>query len=110
MEDSAKTLGYLLEPVPVMLLLMTILLMLQLKDIRKLFIILCTAPLGVTGVMLGLIIFTVPLALLWPELGILGRTGIIVSGNSVRADRSDRPAFCRPAISPWESVLDDQLS
>lgn len=39
LEDSAKTLGYLLEPVPVMLLLMMILLMLQLKDIRKLFII-----------------------------------------------------------------------
>ena len=97
LEDSAKTLGYLLEPVPVMLLLMMILLMLQLKDIRKLFIILCTAPLGVTGVMLGLIIFNAPLGFM-AELGILALTGIIIR-NFRRADRSDRPAFAGRQIS-----------
>ena len=106
LEDSAKTLGYLLEPVPVMLLLMMILLMLQLKDIRKLFIILCTAPLGVTGVMLGLIIFNAPLGFM-AELGILALTGIIIRNSVVLIDQID--LHLQAGRSPWESVLESAI-
>ena len=106
LEDSAKTLGYLLEPVPVMLLLMMILLMLQLKDIRKLFIILCTAPLGVTGVMLGLIIFNAPLGFM-AELGILALTGIIIRNSVVLIDQID--LHLQAGKSPWESVLESAI-
>lgn len=39
-----------------MLVLMLILLMFQMKDIRKLFVILATAPLCITGIALGLLL------------------------------------------------------
>lgn len=106
LEDSSKTLGYLLEPVPIMLLIMVSLLMLQLKDIRKLFIILCTAPLGITGVMLGLIIFNAPLGFM-AELGILALAGIIIRNSVVLIDQID--LHLQEGKPPWESVLESAI-
>ena len=106
LEDSSKTFGYLLKPVPVMLLVMMILLMLQLKDIRKLFVILCTAPLGLTGVMLGLIIFNAPMGFM-AELGTLALTGIIIRNSVVLIDQID--LHLQAGKSPWEAVLESAI-
>ncbi len=86
LEDSQKTLKHLLQPVPVMIVLMMILLMLQLQDIRKLFVILCTAPLGIIGVIFGLLIFRSTLGFM-AELGILALTGIIIRNSVVLIDQ-----------------------
>lgn len=106
LEDSSKTLNYLLEPVPVMLLVMMILLMLQLKDIKKLIIILCTAPLGITGVMLGLLTFNAPLGFM-AELGILALTGIIIRNSVVLIDQID--LNLKAGKTPWEAVLESAI-
>lgn len=86
LEDSKKTLTHLMKPVPVMIVLMMILLMLQLQDIRKLFVILCTAPLGIIGVIWGLLIFNSTLGFM-AELGILALTGIIIRNSVVLIDQ-----------------------
>lgn len=86
LEDSNKTLAHLLKPIPVMLLLMVVLLMLQLQDVRKLFVILCTAPMGVIGVIWGLLFFNSTLGFM-AELGILALTGIIIRNSVVLIDQ-----------------------
>ena len=57
MENSNKALNYLIEPVPAMFIVMIILLIMQLKDVRKMIVIACTAPMGVIGVMIGLLLY-----------------------------------------------------
>ena len=44
LEDSNDTLNYLMKPIPLMLLLIVVLIMLQMQDIRKLLVIMLTAP------------------------------------------------------------------
>ena len=101
LEQSNKTLGYLLKPVPAMVIIMMVLLMLQLKDIRKLFIIICTAPMGIIGVMLGLIVFRASLGFM-AELGILALTGIIIRNSVVLIDQIN--LHLEAGLSPWQAV------
>ena len=86
LEDSRKTLNYLLKPVPVMIILMTILLMLELQDVRKLFIIFCTVPLGIIGVVWGLLLFNSTMGIM-AELGVLALAGIIIRNSVVLIDQ-----------------------
>ena len=44
LEDSNDTLNYLMKPIPLMMLLIVVLIMLQMQDIRKLLVIMLTAP------------------------------------------------------------------
>ena len=86
LEDSKKTLNYLLKPVPLMLMLNMILIMLQLQDVRKLIVIMLTAPMGIIGVIFGLLLFNSPLGFM-AELGILALTGTIIRNSMVIVDQ-----------------------
>ncbi|MDO4921288.1 MAG: efflux RND transporter permease subunit [Phascolarctobacterium sp.] len=86
LEDSKKTLNYLLQPVPLMILLIMILIMLQLQDIRKLVVIMLTAPMGIIGVIFGLLLFNASLGFM-AELGILALTGTIIRNSMVIVDQ-----------------------
>lgn len=86
LEDSNKTLSYLLKPVPLMLLLIIILIMVQMQDIRKLAVILLTAPMGVIGVIFGLLLFNSTMGFM-AELGILALTGTIIRNSMVLVDQ-----------------------
>lgn len=86
LEDSKKTLNYMLKPVPLMLMLIMILIMLQLQDVRKLIVIMLTAPMGIIGVIFGLLLFNSPLGFM-AELGILALTGTIIRNSMVIVDQ-----------------------
>ena len=86
LEDSNKTLSYLLKPVPLMLLLIIILIMVQMQDVRKLAVILLTAPMGVIGVIFGLLLFNSTMGFM-AELGILALTGTIIRNSMVLVDQ-----------------------
>lgn len=86
LEDSTKTLKSLAKPIPIMLLLIVIIVMLELQDLRKLFVILLTAPLGLIGVILGLLFFNSTLGFM-AELGILALSGTIIRNSMVLVDQ-----------------------
>ena len=86
LEDSQKTLNYLLKPVPLMLVLIMVLIMLQLQDVRKLLVIMLTAPMGIIGVIVGLLLFNSSLGFM-AELGILALTGTIIRNSMVIVDQ-----------------------
>ena len=86
LEDSQKTFNYLMKPVPLMVLLIMILIMIQLQDIRKLLVIMLTAPMGIIGVIFGLLLCNSTLGFM-AELGILALTGTIIRNSMVIVDQ-----------------------
>lgn len=88
-EKSANALVSILAPVPAMLVIMLVLLMLMLKDIKKLFVVICTAPLGIIGVILGLFLFNTPLGIM-AEIGALALIGTIIRNATVLVDQIDQ--------------------
>ncbi len=88
-EKSEDSLRSLLGPVPAMLVIMLILLMTMLKDVRKVIIVVCTAPLGIVGVILGLFLFNTPLGIM-AEIGALALIGTIIRNSTVLVDQIDQ--------------------
>lgn len=106
LEDSNKTLGYLMKPIPIMILLIMILIMIQLQDIRKLIVIMLTAPMGIIGVIFGLLLFNSTLGFM-AELGILALTGTIIRNSMVIVDQIQQhlDAGMTPAQAITESAI-----
>lgn len=85
-ENSSKTLRYLLNPMPIMALAMLILMMLQMQDLRKIFIVICTAPLCIIGISLGLLIFNAPMGVM-AQVGSFAIIGTVIRNSMVIIDQ-----------------------
>ena len=106
LEDSNKTLNYLLKPVPLMLLLIIILIMVQMQDVRKLAVILLTAPMGVIGVIFGLLLFNSTMGFM-AELGILALTGTIIRNSMVLVDQIQQ--HLDAGMSPVQAITESAI-
>ena len=106
LEDSKKTLNYLLQPVPFMVLLIMILIMLQLQDVRKLAAIMLTAPMGIIGVIFGLLLFNASLGFM-AELGILALTGTIIRNSMVIVDQIQQ--HLDAGMTPAEAIVESAI-
>ncbi len=102
-EESSKAQGPIAEVVPLMLFLMATFLMIQLHSMRKLFLVASVAPLGLIGVVLGLIPFGQPLGFV-AILGVLALIGIIIRNSVILVTQID--AFERDGRSPWDAVVE----
>jgi multidrug efflux pump subunit AcrB len=80
-EEAGKGQSPIIQIVPIMLLVMITVLMIQLQSFQKLFLVISVAPLGLIGVVLGLLPFHQPLGFV-AILGVLALIGIIIR-NSV---------------------------
>jgi len=85
-ESSIKALGYLMNPMPVVAVIMLILMMLQIQDIRKMLCVLCTAPLGIAGIAVGLLIFNAPMGIM-AEIGSFALVGTIIRNSMLIMDQ-----------------------
>ena len=74
LENSQKSLKYLLVPVPVMVIIIMTLLMFQLRSPSLMFLALITAPMGLIGVSWGMLLFGKSLGFV-ADLGILALGG-----------------------------------
>jgi multidrug efflux pump subunit AcrB len=102
-ENSAKSIKFLVEPVPAMIIIIMILLMLQLQSIPKTILTLLTAPLGIIGVAAGLFLTGKPLGFV-VQLGILALSGIIMRNSVILMDQIDQQLAA--GASPWNAVID----
>ena len=87
-EQSAKAFRNLMGPIPGMLVLMLILIMFQMQDVRKLFVILCTAPLCICGISLGLLLFDAPMGVM-AEVGSFALIGTVIRNSMVIIQQID---------------------
>lgn len=105
-EKSVETLETLLRPVPMMLIIMLVLLMIMLKDVRKMFVVLCTCPLGLIGVILGLFLFNTPLGIM-AQVGALALIGTIIRNSTVLVDQIDQ--HLQQGMTTYQAVTESVI-
>ncbi|WP_037350720.1 efflux RND transporter permease subunit [Anaeroarcus burkinensis] len=112
-EMSVKAIGWLLGPVPVMLVIIVSLLMIQLQNISKMVLTLLTAPLGIIGVSLGLLVTGRPMGFV-VQLGILALAGIIIRNSVILIDQIEqhikqgeplREAIVNAAVTRFRPIM-----
>ncbi len=85
-EESAKGEGSLKAVIPWMLMAIVTLLMLQLQDVGRTVLVLLTAPLGLIGVTLALLVFRVPFGFV-ATLGVIALSGMIMRNSVILVDQ-----------------------
>jgi len=85
-EESAENMGSVANYLPLSGFIIVILLIIQFNSLRKMTMILCTIPLGVIGMVIGLLIFGVPFGFM-AFLGVISLAGIVINNAIVLMDR-----------------------
>lgn len=102
LERSVKARTLLLAPVPLMIFAILTLLMFQFQNIPKMMLILLTAPLGVGGVSMSLLLTGRPMGFV-VQLGILALSGIIIRNSVILIDQID--SHLKAGESMWDSIV-----
>ncbi|WP_282117130.1 efflux RND transporter permease subunit [Cellulophaga baltica] len=85
-ESTAENMGAVAAYLPLSAFIIVMLLIIQFNSFRKMAMIVCTIPLGVIGMVLGLLIFNVPFGFM-AFLGVISLAGIVINNAIVLVDR-----------------------
>jgi len=102
-EESDKANRALMAVAPLMLVTILLLLMLQLQDFSRMWMVLLTAPLGLIGVVPALLVFNAPLGFV-AILGIIALGGMIMRNSVILIDQVQ--IEINEGRDPWNAVLD----
>ncbi len=101
-EDSARGQASVNAGVPLFILVVLTLLMLQLKSFARTFLVFMTAPLGMIGVTLFLLLFNTPFGFV-AMLGTIALSGMIMRNSVILVDQIDHDIG--DGIAPWDAVV-----
>jgi multidrug efflux pump subunit AcrB len=92
-----------LAVIPIMFILMLFILMVQLQSVQKLAIVMLTAPLGLIGVTLALLVSHKPFGFV-AMLGVFALTGMIIRNSvvliaQIQANENEK-------MDPWHAIVD----
>ncbi|OUS02844.1 multidrug transporter [Flavobacteriales bacterium 33_180_T64] len=85
-ESSAENMGAVIKYLPLSGFIIVMLLIIQFNSFRKMTMIVLTIPLGVIGMVIGLLIFRVPFGFM-AFLGVISLAGIVINNAIVLVDR-----------------------
>ncbi|VBB07424.1 acriflavin resistance protein [Lucifera butyrica] len=106
LERSQISIGFLLQPVPAMVVIILTLLMLQLQKMSLAFLTVMTAPLGIIGVSLSMLLTQRPMGFV-AELGILALGGMIIRNSVILIDQIEQ--HIKGGESPWNAIIDSAV-
>lgn len=106
LERSKISMGYLLQPVPAMFLVIITLLMFQLQKLSLTFLTLLTAPLGIIGTGIALVLTQRPMGFV-TEVGILALGGMIIRNAVILIDQIQQ--HISAGESPWDAIIDSTI-
>ncbi|KYZ77681.1 multidrug transporter AcrB [Anaerosporomusa subterranea] len=106
LEDSQKTIGYLLEPIPMMAVIIMVLLMFQLQSIAQMLLVMLTAPMGFIGVSIALLLTNSPMNFV-AQLGVLSLCGMIIRNSVVLIDQINQ--HIAQGEAPWDAIIDSAI-
>ena len=106
LEKSKSSMEFLLQPVPVMIVLIVILLMFQLQKMSLMVLTLLTAPLGIIGVSLSMLLTLRPMGFV-AELGILALSGMIIRNSVILIDQIEQ--HIKAGEAPWEAIINSAV-
>ncbi|MBX9862723.1 MAG: efflux RND transporter permease subunit [Hyphomicrobium sp.] len=101
-EDSAKAQASIFAVFPIMLLMMTTILMIQLRSFQKLVMVLLTAPLALIGVVASLLLFRIPMGFV-AILGVISLIGMVIRNSVILIEQIDM--HINDGEPPWEAVI-----
>ncbi|HMM23122.1 MAG TPA: efflux RND transporter permease subunit, partial [Selenomonadales bacterium] len=106
-EEGIKSGKHLAEPIPVMLIIIMVLLMMQLQSIPRMLLTLLTAPLGIIGVAVSLLLTGSPMGFV-VQLGILALSGIIMRNSVILADQIEQHLAAGDSL--WDAIVASTIS
>ncbi|WP_378952983.1 efflux RND transporter permease subunit [Pelosinus sp. sgz500959] len=105
-EKSKTSIGFLLQTVPIMLVTIILLLMFQLQKISLTILTLLTAPLGIIGVSLSMLLTMRPMGFV-AQLGILALSGMIIRNSVILIDQIEQ--HIKAGESPWDAIINSAV-
>jgi len=101
-EESAKGETSIKAVMPLMLLGVVTLLMIQLQSMGRTFLVLLTAPLGLIGVAIALLVFRVPFGFV-ANLGVIALSGMIMRNSVILVDQIEQDE--KAGKPTWEAIV-----
>jgi len=101
-EESAKGEDSIKAVMPLMLLGVITLLMIQLQSISRTILVLLTAPLGLIGVAIALLVFQVPFGFV-ANLGVIALSGMIMRNSVILVDQIEQDE--KAGKASWEAIV-----
>ena len=102
-EDSARGQNSINAGVPLFLLVVVTLLMVQLRSVSRMVLVLLTAPLGLIGVTLFLLVFRVPFGFV-AMLGTIALAGMIMRNSVILVDQIEQDIAA--GHDRWHAIID----
>ncbi|MBI2380344.1 MAG: efflux RND transporter permease subunit [Gammaproteobacteria bacterium] len=102
MESSIKSQNSINAVMPLMLVVVITLLMIQLQSLSRTFLVLLTAPLGLIGVTMALLLFHMPFGFV-AMLGVIALAGMIMRNSVILVDQIDQDIAA--GIAPYEAII-----
>lgn len=102
-EDSERGQRSVSAGMPLLLVLVLSLLMIQLKSFPRVLMVVLTAPLGLIGVVLFLLVFRVPFGFV-AMLGTIALSGMIMRNSVILVDQIERDIH--DGSSQWQAIID----
>lgn len=105
-EESAKGGKSIAAGVPLFILAVLMILMMQLQSMTRTMMVVLTAPLGLIGVTLFLLVFNVPFGFV-AMLGTIALSGMIMRNSVILVDQIEKDIGAGKA--PWDAVIDSTV-
>ncbi len=105
-ERSQISLAQLAEPVPYMVIAIMAILIFQLQKLRLMALAVLTAPLGIIGVVLAMLVFQQPIGFI-AILGIIALSGMIIRNAIILLDQIEQHR--KEGMTPYQAVVESTM-
>ena len=105
-EESAKGSASVAKGAPLFLVVVITLLVLQLQSFSRVLLVLLTAPLGLIGVTIALLVFDKPFGFV-AMLGTIALSGMIMRNSVILVDQIDQDRAS--GIAPWQAIVESTI-
>jgi multidrug efflux pump len=105
-ESSAKAQASIMAVMPMAIVAILVLLMLQLQDMKKMALVLATAPLGIIGVAAVLAAFRIPFGFV-AMLGVIALAGMIIRNSVILVVQIDHDVGAGASL--WDAIVESAV-
>lgn len=106
LEDSEDSMKYLLIPIPAMIFIIMTLLMFQLRSSKDMILTLLTAPLGLIGVVAGMLLLNQAMGFV-AILGVMALSGMIIRNSVILIDQIQK--HIEAGEAPRDAIVDSAV-
>lgn len=105
-EESAKGGASVAKGFPLFLVVVLTLLIIQLQSFSRVFLVMVTAPLGLIGVTIALLLFNQPFGFV-AMLGTIALSGMIMRNSLILVDQIDQDIAA--GLAPWQAIVESTI-